>query len=145
MSDKNFSDITLAYADPNLLLCWDEKVEQGSECTILLKHSKGKVKTILRTRSVKILHPKVLPSAALLSTPAEKKKKKNGNKKKRLEALLSCHQRLVEDKGLPPSRLMLQHAPVSGDLQVDPEKGIEHCDCTIVNQSLFPSMNYVYT
>ena len=31
-------------------------------------------------------------------------------KKKRLEALLAYHQRLVEEKGLPPSRLMLQQA-----------------------------------
>ena len=125
MADKNFSDVTLAYADPNLLLCWEEKVKQAAECTLLLKHSRGKIETILKVRSAKILHPKVLLSADLLSTPAEKKKKKKGNKNKRLEALLSYHQRLVEDKGLPPSRLMLQHAAVSGD----PEKGLEHFNC----------------
>ena len=32
--------------------------------------------------------------------------------KKRLEALLAYHQRLVTEKGLPPSRLMKQHAAV---------------------------------
>ena len=46
------------------------------------------------------------------------------NKKKRLEAFLSYHQHMVEDKGLPPSRLMLQHTAVSGDRPVDPEKAI---------------------
>ena len=114
MADKNFSDVTLAYADPNLLLCWEEKVKQGAECNLLLKHSKGQIKTILRTRSAKILYPKVLPSAALLFTPEEKKKKEQGNKKKKLEALLSYHQYLVKDKGLPPSRIMLfQEIPQS--------------------------------
>ena len=39
-----------------------------------------------------------------------KKKKNKGGKKKRLENLLSFHKRLVVEKDLPPSRLMLQHA-----------------------------------
>ena len=32
------------------------------------------------------------------------------NKKKSLEKLLSYHQHIVNEKGLPPSRLMLQHS-----------------------------------
>ena len=53
------------------------------------------------------------PYISLLSSSSAKKRKKNrGNKKKRLEALLAYHQRLVTEKGLPPSRLMKQHAAV---------------------------------
>ena len=89
MADKKFSDVTLAYADHDLLLCWEEKVKQGAECTILLKHSKGKIEIILKSRSSKIIQPKILPSADKQSIPAEKKKRKKANKKKRLEALLA--------------------------------------------------------
>ena len=76
MADKKFADVTLAYADHDLLLCWEEKVKQGAECaTILLKHSKGKIETILKSRSSKIIQPMVLPSANKPSIPAEKKKR----------------------------------------------------------------------
>ena len=122
MADKNFSDVTLAYADRDLLLCWAEKVKQGAECTILLKHSKGKIETILKSRSSKIIQPKILPSADKPSIPAENKKMKKANKKKRLEALLAYQKRLVEEKGLPPSRLMLQQAAVSPSNSVQTRK-----------------------
>ena len=52
----------------------------------------------------------VIPNEAI------KKKKNKGSKKKRLEALLSYHNRLVEEKGLPPSRLMLKQASVTPNL-----------------------------
>ena len=55
-----------------------------------------------------------------ISTQAEKKEKRRGNEQKRLEALLAYHQRLVLEKGLPPSRLMLQHAALK-DLPVQAE------------------------
>ena len=108
MADKNFFDITLAYADRDLLLCWEEKVKQGAECTLLLKHSKGKIETILKSRSAQIIQPKVLPSADKPYIPAKKKKRKKAGKKKRLEALPAFQKRLVEEKGLPLSQLMLQ-------------------------------------
>ena len=130
MADKKFSDITLAYADRDLLLCWEEKVKQGAECTILLKHSKGKIETILKSRSSKIIQPKILPSADKPSIPAEKKKRKKANKKKRLEALLAFQKHLVEEKGLPPSQLMLQHAAVSPSRSVQAEiEEYEHFRC----------------
>jgi hypothetical protein len=40
---------------------------------------------------------------------SERKKKKN--KKKRMERLLKFHQKLVDQSGLPPSRLMEQQPP----------------------------------
>ena len=42
-----------------------------------------------------------------------RKKKKKGGKKRKLEKLLAYHQRLVVEKGLPPSRLMEEHAAIS--------------------------------
>ena len=47
------------------------------------------------------------------SSSAKKRKKSKGSKEKRLKALLDYHQRLVVEKGLPPSRLMEQHAAAS--------------------------------
>ena len=88
-------------------------MKQGAECTLFLKDSKGKIETNLKSRISKISQPKVLPSADKSSIPAEKKKRKKSNKKKRLEALLAFQKCLVEEKGLPPSRLMLQQAAVS--------------------------------
>ena len=50
MAAPDFPDVTLAHADPALLLCWEEKVRQGVDCTVLLKHSRGKVITMLKCR-----------------------------------------------------------------------------------------------
>ena len=109
MPVPDYCDVTLV--DPALLSCWEEKVKQGVECSLLLEHSKGKVTTILKCTTPE--KPKARAPNLVSTSQAEKKKtrKKNkGGKKKKLEALLSYHQRLVEEKGLPPSRLMLQHA-----------------------------------
>ena len=54
--------------------------------------------------------PKVQSYAPPASSPVERKKRNKGSKKKRLDALLAYHQRLVVEKGMPPSRLMLKHA-----------------------------------
>ena len=51
MADKVIPDVTLASADPHLVLCWEEKVRLGAECFLLLKHSKGKIITILKSSS----------------------------------------------------------------------------------------------
>ena len=107
MPVNDLPNVTLASADP-ALLCWENLVKQGKECSLLLKHSKGKILTILKSTESRISKPKDPFPIPLISTPAEKKKR--GNKQKRLEALLAYHQRLVVEKGLPPSRLMLQHA-----------------------------------
>ena len=132
MADRKFSDVTLTYADPDLLLCWKQKVKQGAE----LKHSRGKIETILKSRSSKIIQPKVLPSDDKQYIPAEKKKRKKASKKKRLEALLAFQKRLVEEKGLPPSKLMLQLSAVSPSNSVQAENEefehfrYDHCEYT---------------
>ena len=113
MADKVFPDVTLANADLALLQCWNDKVSKGVECSLTLKHSKGRVTTILISSSPRIMKPmnptdeSTLPS---ISIQADKKRQKKGNKKKRLEALISFQERLVKEKGLPPSRIMLEHA-----------------------------------
>ena len=111
MPEVDIRDVTLASADPTLLSCWEEKVKQGVECSLVLKHSKGKIVTTLSCSVSRI------PDARSPSPPAPaskpKKRRKRGGGQKRLEALLSYQQRLVQEKGLPPSRLMLQHAAVA--------------------------------
>jgi hypothetical protein len=118
MTDTNIPDVTLWILDPSvdpaLLSCWEEKVKQGVECSLLLKHSKGKIITILKSIVSSSPEAKASPFLKPSLTEKPKKKKKNkGNKTKRLESLLSFHQRLVEEKGMPPSKLMEQHAAVA--------------------------------
>ena len=108
MADKVLCDVTLAHADHALLQCWKEKVSKGFECSLMLKHSKGRVTTILTSSSLKIPVPRKSKPAPKIS--AEVITRKKGLSKKRLEALLSYQKRLVEEKGLPPSRLMLEKA-----------------------------------
>ena len=50
---------------------------------------------------------------------AEKKRRKKGSKKKNLEALLFFQEHLVREKGLPPSRLMLEHAASKTSISPD--------------------------
>ena len=104
-------DVTLACVDPALVSCWDRMVKQGKECSLLLKHSKGKVIATLQCPTPTT--PSALPSSTSLSSSAKRKKKKKGGKKRKLEKLLAYHQRLVVEKGLPPSRLMEEHAAIS--------------------------------
>ena len=132
MSATELSDVTLALVDATVLSCWESKVKQGLECSLLLKHSNGKITTTLQL-STAILSP--------VSQAEKGKKLKKGQKKKKsakkLEALLSYQKRLVEEKGLPPSRLMLEHAalknpstaPVPEPGQVSREEfKCERCD-----------------
>ena len=116
MAAANSLDVTLVPVDTSILSCWEEKVKQGIECSLLLKHSKGKVITTLKC-SVDLQPPKagsvrhLAPSTQAEEKGRTKKKKKNkGGKKRKLESLLAYHQRLVEERGLPPSRLMLEQA-----------------------------------
>ena len=48
MAGANFLDHNLVSVDPSILSCWEKKVKEGIDCTLLLKHSKGKVTTILK-------------------------------------------------------------------------------------------------
>ena len=100
--------MTLAQVDPAILTCWEEMLKRGEECSLLLKHSKGKVTFSLQgtTKSSSLAEI----SLPLISSAKKKKRKQKRKSQKRLEALLSYQQRLVEEKGLPPSRLMLKHA-----------------------------------
>ena len=108
-------------------------MKQGIDCSLLLKHSKGKVITTLRCSVV--LHPprakegRHLTPSSQAEEKRRKKKKNKGGKKKKLESLLSYHKRLVEEKGLPPSRLMLQQA--AARQPIPPEKfQCDQCEFT---------------
>ena len=109
MSSEDSIDVTLALVDPTLLSSWEGMVKRGEECSLLLKHSKGKITATLQcTTSTTLSSSTPSPSSS-----AKKRKKSKGSKEKRLKALLDYHQRLVVEKGLPPSRLMEQHAAAS--------------------------------
>ena len=94
-------------------------MKRGEECSLLLSHSKGKITATLHCT-------KPAPSSSLAtaspSPPQAKRKKNKGNKEKRLKSLLAYHQRLVDEKGLPPSRLMEQHAVVLEPNPSNPER-----------------------
>ena len=105
---KDSKDVTLASADPDLVLCWEQKVKQGRECSLLLEFKNGKVTTTL-----KVCKPRSFEAKALnvnLKSQAEKKGEKQKRKKPNLTKLLAYHKRLVEERGLPPSNLMLKQA-----------------------------------
>ena len=76
-------------------------------------------------------------SSTSLSSSAKRKKKKKGDKRK-LEKLLAYHQRLVVEKGLPPSRLMEEHAAISSapsDQNIGAKKfKCDQCDFTSDSQ-----------
>ena len=122
MAAAKYPDVPLVSADASLLSCWEEKVKLGVDCSLVLKHSKGKVVTILKCSSAIAKRPPTSsssPAASSTTSPQaeEKKKKKNkGGRKKKLEAMLSYQKRLVVEKGLPPSRLMLEHAALAESL-----------------------------
>ena len=47
MIAPNITYVTLASADPALILCWDEQVKQGKDCSLILKYHGGKITTTL--------------------------------------------------------------------------------------------------
>ena len=131
MSAQDFPGVTLAHVDPALLSCWEEMVKRGEECSLLVKHIKGQVIATLQCTS-----SSVTPS----SSSAKRKKKSKGNKEKKLKGLLAYHQRLVVEKGLPPSRLMEQHAAASSVASGSPNQSsggkLFQCDqCDFVTES----------
>ena len=113
MAGKDSTDVTLAHVDPSIVSCWDKMVKLDRECSLLLKHSKGKVIATLQCTT-----PIKTTTSSNFSTPSaeeekKKKRRRKGGKKRKLEKLLAYHQRLVAEKGLPPSRLMEEHAALS--------------------------------
>ena len=106
MSSEDSFDVTLALVDPTLLSSWEGMVKRGKECSLLLKHSKGKITATLQCTTSTTLSS----STSSPSSSAKKRKKSKGSKEKRLKALLDYHQRLVVEKGLPLSKLVEQHA-----------------------------------
>ena len=110
MSGQDSFGVTLAHVNPSLLSCWEAMVKQGEECSLFLKHSDGRITATLQCTTSSASSTSTPPAGELKK---KKKKKSKGNKKRRFEALLAFHQRLVDEKGLPPSRLMKQHAAAS--------------------------------
>ena len=76
MSVPDKSDVTLAPVDPALLLPWEEKVRQGMDCSLLLKHSIGKIFSTLTTSNV------WWPDAKAPTTVLSQREKKTVKKEK---------------------------------------------------------------
>ena len=139
MAGANFLDHKLVSVDPSILSCWEEKVKEGFDCTLLLKHSKGKVTTILKCSKLvassdarnSVPQPAVSPTQAEV---AKRKKKRRKMSKKKLESLLSYQERLAREKGLPPSRLMLQHAAVVLPLPASKEFQCDQCEFSSISK-----------
>ena len=116
-------DVTLASADAAILLCWEEKVKQKKDCSLLLQSRGGRVIT-----TIKVIGPRnheVSDSNSSLPPEfqAETKKKKTNRQsnKLKLAKLPQYHQRKVEEEGLPPSRLMLEQAAAAPAKLTSPE------------------------
>ena len=103
---KDSQDVNLASADPILVLCWEHKVKQGKECSLLLEFQNGNVIPTLKVSKSKSSEAKTQKAD---SKPLDEKKSKK-KKKHDIPKLLAYHKRLLEEKGLPPSNLMLGHA-----------------------------------
>ena len=60
MSDKVFLDVNFVNADPDLAILqyWKEMVSKGFECSLMMKHSKGSVTTILESTPSRIQEPR---------------------------------------------------------------------------------------
>ena len=59
---KDSQDVTLASADPDLVLCWEHKVKQGKECSLLLEFKNGNVITTLKVSKSKNFEDKTQKS-----------------------------------------------------------------------------------
>ena len=119
-------DVTLASVDTALLLCWEEKVKQKKDCSLLLQCRGGRVITTLKVIGPRLQEVSAAKSSLLPKSQAEthKKQKKNKSTKQNLVKLLKYHQRKVQEDGLPPSRLMLKHPAAAGVNLTSPEANI---------------------
>ena len=75
MIAPNITYVTLASADPALILCWDEQVKQGKDCSLILKYHGGKITTTLVAHKLK--------PVPISSSQAEKIDQKFKRKKKK--------------------------------------------------------------
>ena len=108
---EDSQDVTLAYADSNIFQCWEKKVKQGRECSLLLEYKNGKVLTTFK--SVKLVKSEARAPLPDSKPQAEKKKHNKGSKK--LAKLLAFHKRLVDEKKLPQATsciIMLLNFPL---------------------------------
>ena len=121
MTGANFLDHNLVSVDPSILSCWEEKVKEGFDCT-LLQCSKLVASSDARNS---VPQPAGSPTQAEV---AKRKRKRRKISKKKLESLLSYQERLARGKGLPPSRLMLQHAAVVPPLPASKEFHCDQCE-----------------
>ena len=84
-------------------------MKQGRECSLLLEYRNGKVTTTLKVSKLRRSEART-PISDTKSQAEKINKGYGGKKKKNLSKLLDYHQKLVDEKGLPPSKLMLKHA-----------------------------------
>lgn len=74
MSSEDSVGLTLAMVDPSLLSSWEAMVKRGEECSLMLKHSKGKITATLQcTTPTPSLARSSSPSP---TSPAKKRKKR---------------------------------------------------------------------
>ena len=86
-----------------------QKVKQSRECSLLFEYKNGNVTTTLKV--CKVLKSEARAPTTDSKSLAEITKKKKVEKK--LSKLLAYHKRLVDEKGLSPSNLLLQHSAES--------------------------------
>ena len=104
-------------------------MNQGKDCSLFLECKKGKISTTLE---VSQLRSSIVKASKLTPESQAGIKKKNKNSSKRLQKLLDYHQRLVTEKGLPPSRLMLHHAAAlvtESDKKPEQEENTQEFKC----------------
>ena len=87
VSPQDSQDVTLASADPDLLLCWERKVKQGKECSLLLEYRSGKVTTTLKVSKVRGSKPGLL--SLILNLKMRKRTRKVVKKKERKKIIES--------------------------------------------------------
>ena len=129
MPASKFSDVPLVAVDPAILLCWEQQVNQGKDCSLFLECKKGKISTTLE---VSQLRSSIVKASKLTPESQAGIKKKNKNSSKRLQKLLDYHQRLVTEKGFPPSKLLLQHAAAlvtESDKKPEQEENTQEFKC----------------
>ena len=85
-------------------------MKKEKDCSLFLECKNGKITTILKVSQLKNCDAKASKLTPNSKSRAGIKKKKKKNNNQRLQKLLAYHQRLVTEKYLPPSRIMLQHA-----------------------------------
>ena len=82
-SPQDSHDVTLASADPDLLLCLEKKVKQGRECSLLLEYRNGNVTTTLKVSKVMCSEART-PIFDTKSQHEKKNKEYGGRRKKRI-------------------------------------------------------------